>query len=113
MRPEISLQPFGGPFWDNARGKAIRIHVLGIGRPNQIGSGLAEFLHVSVEVPRVTAEIFVRRELLGVDENRYDSPIRALIATPHKIQVTAMKRSHCRHERHALTASPPGSHLRA
>ena len=77
------------------------------GRENQIASGQGEFGHVRFERSRIGGEIFPRRELRRVDENRQNDLARVFFCFINKGNMAGMKRAHGRHKADRLARAPP------
>ena len=99
MRTEAILQTRGGrPLGQDPGGEAVRVHGLDVGIPDQVDFRGSQPGDVGFPGARVGTEIFGRRELSGVDEDRDDNPGRAPLGQSDQRQVAVMERSHGRHQ---------------
>ena len=100
MRPEAILQ-IGRrrPLDEDAAGKAVRIHGLDVGIPDQIDVFRRQPGEVGLPGPRVGSEILRRRKLGRVHEDRYHDFAGASLRQPNQRHMAVMERSHGRHQR--------------
>jgi hypothetical protein len=86
--------------------EALRVHRADVRMPYQVDLCLGEFGHVGLPGSRVRSEIFMRRELGRVDENRNDNLRRAPLCLTHQRQMPFVKRAHGRHQGNGCSPSP-------
>src|SRR3990170_8834765 len=73
-----------------------------------IDAGVIEQLSIPCEVARVAGEIFLRRELRRVNEQRDHDPVPACLGVAHETQMALMKRAHRRHQGDPPSLAPRG-----
>ena len=87
-----------GPAGTIASGKARRIHRLHGRRPDQFG-GAGEGRDIGIKRTRIGGEVFVRRKLCRVDEDRDDDMGRSPARLLGQGEVAGVQGAHRRHER--------------
>src|SRR5215467_4014914 len=104
MRSEGILKPCRRrSIRDDVGGKSFRIHDFDRRSPDEVDTQSRQCGEVSVKGTRIRAEIFMRRKLGGVDEDRYGNSVGAAFGARHKREVTGMERAHGRHQRKTLS----------
>jgi hypothetical protein len=98
VRPEGIFEPNRRrPPGHDLRGEALRIHRIGGRRPDQIDTDARERGDIGVEGTWIGFQIFGRRELRGVDENRHDHPIGPPLRSLDQGNMPGMQRAHGRY----------------
>ena len=90
-----SRRPLGG----NPRRKALRIHDLDAGIPDQVDILGGEFADIGLPGPRIRAEIFRWRELRGINKDRNNDPVRAALRLRYQRHMPVMEGTHGWHQR--------------
>jgi len=102
MRTKTIFQTCGcRTFRHDARGEAIRIHRLDVGIPDQIDTLRRQLRHVGFPRARIGGEVFTRRKLRRIDEDRNNHLRRAPLCQPHQRHMSVMERTHGRDQRDA------------
>jgi hypothetical protein len=108
MRAKPVLQSGRGRTFRHDPGrKSRRIHHLRGRRPDEVDGQGCKRGEVGGEGARIAAEILVRRELRGVDEDRDHGAPRPAPRRLHQREVAGMQRAHGRNQRDPLARRPP------
>jgi hypothetical protein len=102
-RPERILKSgLGRPFRHDLGSETFRIHRLDRRRPDEVDIGLRKCSKIGRKCPRIGAEIFARRELRRVDEDRHDDAIGAALCSAHQRKMAGVQGAHGGHQRDGL-----------
>jgi hypothetical protein len=106
--PETILQSHGrGPRQGDGSGKTLGVHGLAAWREQQIAARRRELSRIGLERAGIGVEIFRRRELRRIYENRHHHTGRAFFRFVYKRNMSGMKRAHGRHKPDRLARAPP------
>ena len=108
--PGFSAQPLGDLRDVDGGDRSFRVHLLGSGGEQDIGTDLAAQDRVLFEVPGVGFEILAGSELGRVDEDAHHQGVVVLAGFPHQAEVTFVEVAHGGHETDAVpfVPHPPG-----
>ncbi|PAV93284.1 hypothetical protein WR25_24984 [Diploscapter pachys] len=105
-RPRRAVQPVADAGDADVRRKAFGVHHLDRRRPQQVAAMVGEQPRVRRLAPGIAGKVFVRAELLGVDEDRCDH-LRA--RAPRRLDQRHMARVQRAHRRHQRDGRPFGA----
>ena len=113
VRTEAVLQTGGGrAFGQDPGGKAVRVHGLDVGIPDQVDILGGELGDIGLPGARVGTEILRWRELGGVDEDRNHDLGGAPFRQPDQRHMAVMECSHGWHQRESWPFSREGYRAR-